>query len=311
MAGCSKCRRREAIYLRKYSGEKLCPACFIHSVEREVKETISKYKLLEPNDRIALALSGGKDSLTLLHILHKIEQKFPKAEIIAVTVDEGVGGYREQGLENSCRHCKLLGVEHVVASFKNYYGDTLEEIYRKVKEDFAELNACSYCGVLRRRLLNIKAKELKADKVATAHNLDDEAQTILMNILRGDLARLARLSPMPERLHPGFIPRIKPMRYIPEREVGLYAYLKGFDFYERMCPYIHESMRHEVREMINKIEAKHSGATHVIVRTFDKLSPTLTELIAKGITIKSCRLCDEPTTGEICRACELLEKVKG
>jgi len=302
---CVRCGSK-AVYYSPHSGHRFCAKCFIRSIERRVRSTINRYKLLEPNDRILVAISGGKDSQVLLTILSKIERRFPQVAMTALAVDEGVPGYRNFGLKRCRELCEELGVELVVTSFKELFGYTLPEIVSLAEKRGVGLKACTYCGILRRRAINIKAKELGATKVVTGHNLDDEAQTALMNLLRGDALRLLRLGPKPIEEYPGFIPRVKPLRYIPERDITFYAYLKGFPFYEVECPYVRASLRDELRFILNDIEGRHPGTKYAIVRAVDKLSALGVKVKVK---VKSCKYCGEPTTRDVCRACELLESI--
>ncbi|MEM2771314.1 MAG: TIGR00269 family protein [Candidatus Nezhaarchaeales archaeon] len=308
MRPCVKCKG-EAVYFCSHSGQAFCRKCFINSVERRVKNTITRYNLLNPDDHVVVAVSGGKDSLVLLHILSRIERRFPKVKMKAITIDEGVKGYRERGIHLARMYAAKYGVPHYIASFKEVYGYTLDELVRKSESIGSGLNACTWCGILRRRLLNLKARELGATKVAVGHHLDDEAQTILMNMLRGSFVKLANLGPKPVKDAEGFIPRIKPLRYIPESEVALYAYFKGFDFYEVECRYVRTSLRDEVRNILNMLERKHVGTKFAIVRSADAIAPLLLHEYLKRIKFNQCRKCGEPTTREICRACEILEKL--
>src|SRR4030043_157075 len=102
---CSACKRREAFYHRPYSGERLCRKCFGESIEAKVRATIAKYGMFNFNDRIAVAVSGGKDSISLFHVLTKMERFRPKASLVAVTVDEGITGYRDAALKVAAAHC--------------------------------------------------------------------------------------------------------------------------------------------------------------------------------------------------------------
>ncbi|MFQ6053782.1 MAG: ATP-binding protein, partial [Candidatus Bathyarchaeia archaeon] len=149
-----------------------------------MERAISRFNMFEFDNRIALGVSGGKDSLNLLGILAGIEERFPRAELIAVSIDEGVGGYRDEALRLAREACRGLGVEHRILSFRALFGLTMDEIVERKVEG---LSACSYCGVLRRRALNQAARDVEADRLATAHNLDDMAQTVLLNLMRGDL----------------------------------------------------------------------------------------------------------------------------
>jgi len=293
---------REAFYWRRHSGEVLCKKCFMKSVERTVLRTIKREGLFEPKDRIMVALSGGKDSLALLSILSKIERRY-ETEIFAVTIDEGVRGYREEGLNIAKRVAGELGIEHHVVSFKEAYGNSLEEIYNLASSKGIKLLGCTFCGVLRRRLINEAAIKFGATKVATGHNLDDEAQTVFINLMRGDVARMIRLGTKPLKVREGFVPRVKPLRYVPEKEIAIYVYLKGYPLYERECPYVRASLRDEVRDILNRIEQRHPGTKFSMVRSVDKLSSLLRGEVGE---IKYCKRCGSPSGREVCRMCELL-----
>jgi len=278
------------------------------SIEDKVRWTIGKYSLLERNDYTLLAVSGGKDSVVMMRILAKIERDFPEADLIAFTIDEGVPGYREIGLKIARRNAELLGLRHEVCSFKDFYGYSLPEIVKEAERRGSPHHACTYCGVLRRKILNVKGKELGVTKIATAHNLDDESQTILMNIVRGDINRLVRVVALESMRQPGFIPRIKPMRLIPEAEIALYAYLAGVELYSVDCPYARTSFRDEFRRFLNELESRHPGIKYSIVSSFEKIVEVLSKSI-EPVKLNHCKYCGEPTTKDVCRACELLEQI--
>jgi len=307
---CDVCRRREAFFFRLYSGEKLCRKCFAESIEGKVRATIAKYQMLDFDDKIAVAVSGGKDSVSLLQILAKIEQNYPKASLVAVTVDEGIKGYRDEALEIAAENCEKLGVKHHVVSFKELYGFTLDEIVKRLKQKGEdELTPCAYCGVLRRKALNMAARKIKANKLATAHTLDDETQTILLNIFHGDALRIAREKPITDDVHPKLVQRIKPFCEVPEKETALYAYIKKIKFQSMPCPYAAEALRNDIRVMLNRIEEKHAGTKFTIFKSIEKVRPAL-EAMAKKEGLRECNECGEPTTEKICKTCQMLRQIR-
>lgn len=309
MSMCTLCERREAVFMRPYSGEKLCGRCFCKSIENKVRATISRYEMLQPNDKIMVAVSGGKDSITLLHILSKIEKAFPEATLCAVTVDEGIRGYRDEALKFAVKNCRKLGVEHIVTSFKEVFGYKLDELVSMIREKGeGELTPCSYCGVLRRRALNTAAREAGADKLATAHNLDDETQTMILNILHGDALRIARVKPVLTVVHPKLIQRVKPFCEVPEREIAFYAYLKKIEFQGIPCPYARTALRNDIRTMLNRMEEKHAGTKFTIFKSMERIRPAL-EAMAEEAKLQECKRCGEPTVGELCKPCQMLEKL--
>ena len=307
---CTSCGKREAFFFRPYSGEKLCRKCFVKSVEEKVKATIAKYEMLKFDDRIAVAVSGGKDSLSLLHILAKIEASYPKSSLVAVSVDEGISGYRDEALKIVRENCEKLKIEYHVISFKELYGYTLDEIVKLLElKGKTKLTPCAYCGVLRRKALNLIARKVEADKLATAHTLDDEAQTILLNILHGDILRIIREKPKTDKKHPKLVQRIKPFCEIPEKEVALYAYVKKLKFQDKPCPYSAEALRNDIRFFLNRMEEKHSGMKFTILKTAEKVRRNLKEPFEKEV-LKECLKCGEPTTQRICKACQMLQELK-
>ncbi|MGA2769036.1 MAG: TIGR00269 family protein [Candidatus Bathyarchaeia archaeon] len=262
------------------------------------------------DDRIAVAVSGGKDSVGLLHVLARIELRHPKARLVAVTVDEGIRGYRDEALKIAAENCEKLDVEHCVVSFKQLFGLTFDRMVRRLKDkDDMKLTPCAYCGVLRRKALNTAARKIGANKLATAHTLDDETQTILLNILHGDVLRIAKEKPVTDEVHPKLVRRIKPFCEIPERETALYAYVKGIRFQSTRCPYASEALRNDARAMLNMMEEKHPGIKFTIFKSIEKIRPALEET-AKREGLNECIECGEPTTEKVCRTCQLLKYIK-
>lgn len=303
---CTSCKRREAFFFRPYSGEKLCKGCFIKSIEDKVTATIVKYNMLQYDDSVAIAVSGGKDSISLLHILTKIELDYPKASFVAVTVDEGIRRYRDEALRIATKNCRKLNIEHHVISFKELYGYTLDEIVAHLKkEEKSKLTPCAYCGVLRRKALNVAARDVKANKIATAHTLDDETQTILLNILHGDPLRLAKGKPITDQVHPMLTRRVKPFCEIPEKETALYAYIKKIKFQGMPCPYASEALRNDMRLFLNRMEEKHSGIKFTIFKSMEKIRPAIEKMFKKE-ELRECIRCGEPTVANVCRPCEML-----
>jgi uncharacterized protein (TIGR00269 family) len=287
----------------------LCRKCFVESVEDKARATVAKYGMFRFDDTIAVAVSGGKDSVSLLHVLVKMERRHPKASLSAISVDEGIKGYRGEALKIAAEHCEKLGVEHHVVSFRKLFGFTFDGMVKRFRDsDEARLTPCAYCGVLRRKALNVAAREIGADRLATAHTLDDETQTILLNILHGDVLRIAKEKPVTDEVHPKLVPRVKPFCEIPERETALYAYVKGIRFQTNPCPYASEALRNDARRTLNMMEEKHPGIKYVVYNSIERIRPAL-----KGIANKEglgeCIECGEPTTDKVCRTCQLLKRL--
>ena len=294
---CDKCYHT-AIVHQKYSGMHLCKMHFEEDVERKVKQSIRRYKMIEQEDIIAVALSGGKDSTVVLHILHSLFKDRPDIRLIAISIDEGIHDYREKTLKTAKQVCKKLSILHETTSFEDQFGLTIDQM-----ANLGERAPCTYCGVFRRVTLNRTAKALGATKLATGHCLDDEAQAVLMNLLRGDIRRLVRLV---HAKKPGLVPRIKPLRNVPEKEVALYALVKELPILFDECPYAHISLRAEIRDMLNVFEVKHPGTKYSLMKSFDILTNSLKKEMEE-VDLQRCNICGEPTMSNMCQACKLLK----
>jgi uncharacterized protein (TIGR00269 family) len=289
----------KAVYFRRYSGQTFCKNCFNEYFERKVHDTIRKYEMVKREEKIGVGVSGGKDSTVLLSILNKIAQKL-EITLHPILIDEGIENYRDSGISAAENTCRNLGLTLNSSSFKEETGSTLDEISK-----LGDQKPCAYCGVLRRKLINKKAMELKLDKLATGHNLDDEAQGIMMNYIAGDIDRLYRLKGSAEG--PDLIKRIKPLCRLPEKEIMLYALLNNLEVASDECPHARENHRTQIRDFINNLELQQPGVKHTIIRGWEKITKT-TKTEKKRI--QKCILCNQPSSRKICRACELTEEIK-
>jgi uncharacterized protein (TIGR00269 family) len=304
-SGCSKCGK-PAVYLRRYTSEYLCGTCLVQTTIDRVRKTINRHKMLADKDRIAVGISGGKDSAVLLHILHTIESSYPNSEIVPVTIDEGIQGYRNEALESARELSRSLNLTLEVLSFEELLGYSLDEIVKRRSPN--ALGACSYCGVFRRRALNTAAEKIGADVIATGHNLDDEAQTIFMNILRGDSARIARTNVPRELSVDGFVPRIKPITEISERDVVAYAHYLKLPYHDVPCPYAEEAYRNDVRSFLNEMEHKRPGTLLATLRSGESMTRAFRQNPTKW-EFTRCEKCNTPSPSKLCKVCELLESI--
>jgi len=299
---CTKCKKPAVTFIR-YNGTHLCKDHFIEYFEKRVKKDIKKQGKTYNKTKIAVAISGGKDSIVALYMAHNIFSKRKDIEIVGITVDEGIKNYRDKSIKYAQKNCKKLGIPHYIVSFQDVVGLTMDEIAKKQDE----LGECTYCGVFRRLCLNTKAKEIGVNKLITGHNLDDMAQSILMNFANGDLKKLARLGPH-MKVQPGLIPRMLPLRTIPEKENMLYAILKDIEFYDGECPYSVRALRGTFRDIIDILENKNPGTRHSILNSYDGIKDMLIEKFPpEGLA--ECRICGEPTSQDLCKTCLLKKRI--
>jgi uncharacterized protein (TIGR00269 family) len=301
MLRCDKCRG-QAIIHQKYSGLHLCQNHFEEDVHRKIRESLRKTGIFYRHAKIALALSGGKDSSTLLYVMKTLFSNRKDIEIVAVLIDEGIAGYRGQTLEHGRALAERLEVPYVEKSFRETFDATTDEVASRDQEQAP----CSFCGVMRKTLLNRTARELGADALATGHNLDDEAQTVLLNCLRGDVDRLFRLRP--RRGQPGMVPRIKPLQRVPEKETALYAITHQlYPFDSGSCPHIGEAMRLEVKSMLNDLEARHPGTKYSLLKSLERILALAPE---SSFQARPCQRCGEPSGNGTCQSCLLLDRIR-
>jgi cytoplasmic tRNA 2-thiolation protein 1 len=304
MVACSRCKGK-VFYTRRYSGESLCAACFNESFVEKTRKTISKYGMIRHGERVGVAVSGGKDSLSLLSVLHRLSDRHG-SQLVAISVDEGVAGYRDEALEHAKSAAAHLGVEHLTVSYKDLFGFSLDEALNW-KEGQRDISSCSLCGVFRRRAIDEAAEKVKVSVVATAHHLDDCIQTFVMNLLHGDVARLGWLDPA--YADDSFaIRRVKPFMEIYEEEVALFAFQSGIPFQRVSCPYMHEGLRTEVRDYLNRMEADHPGIKNVLLRSSLDVVSRYTGTDRKASV--PCSICGRPSSSGLCNVCRMKAAVK-
>lgn len=298
---CDSCGSGPVIIHRKHSGQVLCKDCFIQRMQKKVLKDIRKYKLVSKGDKILLGLSGGKDSVMTMDILSNLQER-GIVELVAVTIDEGIAGYRAEGVEIATEIAREMNIQHKVVSFNEYLGVTLDEMMKNPHS-----GACTYCGVFRRWILNRVAREVGATKIATGHNLDDEVQSILMNYLEGNLDNLTRIGVKSQSNDPRFTVKIKPLREVPEKEVALYVLARELPVHLAECPYSGDSFRAEVRHFLKEISLKHPTIMYSTLRGFDRIKPVLKKEYSRKSPHTRCEVCGEPAATPLCKACSFLK----
>ena len=260
-------------------------------MENRVKRFIDEYGLMSADDKIFVAVSGGKDSTVLLHILNK----FFKVE--AITIDAGVPKYSRINLDNIRKFCSERDVPLHVFSLKNLMGESLASICKRTGQNY-----CTACGIIKRYYLNLKAKELGATVIATGHNMDDTAQSFLMNLFRNQVELNARIGPVSgARKQKGFVRKVKPLFLVSEAEIKEYS--KGFPIHYGKCPYSRTAYRNTLRDILWDYEEKHPGTIKRIVKGYLKMLPKFQEHYKGKVGV--CEVCGEPSNSSVCARCKL------
>ncbi|MCX8189640.1 MAG: TIGR00269 family protein [Candidatus Diapherotrites archaeon] len=308
---CIKCNKPASVYL-PYGPQKFCDKHFIQLIEKRFRKTIRKYSLIRKGEHLLVAVSGGKDSLTALYLTKKYFGKQNK--ITALLIDEGISGYRDKALKIAMKNCKKWRIPYKHVSFKTEFGIGMSHISKKIsktKKNFGSM--CSFCGTMRRTLMNRYAKKLSADKLITGHNLDDELQSILMNACDNDIARFFRSGPLAGvKQIPDLVQRVKPLCEIPEAEIFLYANYVGIEHYSgSCCPFRAKAKRNIYRKILNELEEHYPGTKYSLWNFYIQLRVKFISLkILSGIELNKCKKCGEPSTKEICDTCKKLSILK-
>ncbi|MEX0567896.1 MAG: TIGR00269 family protein [Candidatus Njordarchaeota archaeon] len=286
------------VYYKRDAGKYFSYNEFLKFIEKKTLRTIQKYDMLKHDDVIAVAVSGGKDSLALLYVLDKIEKKY-NTEIVIIHVDEGIKDYSEYSEPIVREHARILGYRIFNASFRELFGYTIDNVAELFNDKKVEWEPCSFCGEWRRWALNYLATKAGATVLITAHTLDDFAQTILLNIMRNSLDRLLRLSYSRKKIIEGFVPRVYPFMELYEKETALYTHLLSLEHNDEPCPYAEMSMRWNIRMFLYSQEEKHPGILYNILRFHQNL---IQKIQYMPPVLNKCEICGFPTPQKICRA---------
>ena len=271
----------------------LCREHFIEYFEDKVKLAIKRFKLLKKTDKVAVAVSGGKDSMSVLTILTNLGY-----DVTVITIDEGIHGYREKTLDNVRQFCKTNNIKLNVYSFKEEYGKPLDTMSFKG-------SPCSICGVLRRDILNNYSKGF--DVLATGHNMDDEAQAVIMNLLKNNLDILPRLGPISGvKISKKFTKRVKPLYLCSEKEVALYSKLKKVKPYSCCCPNKQFSFRLRILRLLDNLEVTNPNIKNNIINWFLKYKKSVK---GNNNDINTCVYCGNPSSKDICKKCVIVQTI--
>jgi len=296
---CCICKNKASLK-RPKTGDALCKGCFYWAFEEEIHKTITDANLFSIGDKVAIGASGGKDSTVLAHVMKELNDRHDYGlDLILLSIDEGITGYRDDSLETVKRNQQQYGLPLKILSYEELYGWTMDAIVEKV----GLKNNCTFCGVFRRQALDRGAMLLNCNKIVTGHNADDIAETIIMNILRGDIARLRRCTAITTGLD-GALPRCKPFKYTYEKEIVMYAYFKKLDYFSTECIYSPNSYRGYARAFIKDAEAIRPSAIIDIIHSGESLSiKSDVKMPVQG----TCSRCNYISSMPICKACMMLE----
>lgn len=266
---CFNCKEARAVIIRPKNRHKLCRACFIEVFETEVHETITGTNLFFPGERIAIGASGGKDSTVLAAVLKTLNERYNYGlDLSLLSIDEGIRGYRDDSLETVKRNAKQYDMPLTIVGYGELYGWTMDQVV----EQIGKKGNCTYCGVFRRQALDRGAARLDIQHVVTGHNADDVAETVMMNLLRGDLPRLSRGTSIVTASGGSDIKRSKPLKYAYEKEIVLYAHHRQLDYFTTECIYSPEAFRGSARTLVKDLEKIRPSSILDIVKSGEDMA---------------------------------------
>jgi len=299
MVICAACRKAEAEIRLDYAKRSLCRDCFRLFFERKVRNAVLKYHMFSVKDKVAVAVSGGKDSGALLAVLKRL---FPRVEMVAVHLNLGIEGYSDGCEEIAKEIAKAYDIELIVCNLRKAYGFSISD-FRKTR--FSR-KICASCGVVKRYLLNKTALEVDATKLATGHNLDDFVGVLFNHYVHGDVEQLKRLLPVNVSHNPKMVTRIKPLCEMTEKETRYYADCIGLPYKSHACPFVHQRRLEKRRRLLDKLSEVMPNFRHVFFKSHVKrLQPAL-QVEEEAVSVRECTRCGMPTSGEVCSFCKIV-----
>lgn len=297
---CKKCGTTAVINMRQHRLA-LCQHCFLEWVPQQVQRAVEKFEMFVPGERVLVAVSGGKDSLSLWDILLRLG--YP-ADGLYINLGIADGNYSDVSQQKVERFAAKQGAQFRVVNVATEYGLSVPEVARRKRGR----STCGTCGLVKRHIMNQVACEGGYGVLATGHNLDDEAATLFQNTLHWATGYLWRQAPVLPASHPRLARKVKPLIRLYEREMAAYALLRGIDYIYEECPYSRRATTLFYKELLNQLEETSPGVKQVFYLSFlqareeGRLLPPETSQVKMG----ECQRCGQPTTvPDLCAFCRL------
>ncbi len=305
---CKKCKTKAVIGLPRHNAA-FCKPCFTGFVRDQVARAIKTERMFARNDRVLVAVSGGKDSLALWEILLNLGYRAD-----ALYVNLGIGAYSERSYEKVQKFAENRAAAY---DAKLLVHTVVEEEGAGIRElaDLVRRPTCSACGTIKRYQFNRAAVQHDYDVMATGHNLDDEAARLLGNVLHWQDAYLDKQGPNLPASVEGFAKKVKPLYRLTEREIAAYAVLNGIEYLVEECPMAKGSKMLLYKDVLNRLETESPGTKQTfywgfLERQAATQSPTTTMAEKDQASLHPCTSCGQPTTAEVCTYCKLMARAK-
>jgi uncharacterized protein (TIGR00269 family) len=295
---CRKCGGAAALELRRHNAA-FCSPHFLEFFRKQVAEAIHRYRMFTREERILVAVSGGKDSLALWDVL--IEDGYQTAGLY---LDLGIFDYSKESRAKCEAFAAARGLTLHVERVADAVGAPIPLLQQVTRRP-----ACSGCGLSKRYLMNRAALEHGYAVVATGHNLDDEAATLFGSVMHWQTDALPRQSPALASTHPKLVRRVKPLYRLSELETAAFAFLRGIDYIVEECPFAKGATSIAHKEVLNRLEETSPGSKHNFLFGFlEKARPAFERV--ENVTLLECTSCGQVTTGAVCAFCKLADQVK-
>ncbi|MBI2090538.1 MAG: adenine nucleotide alpha hydrolase family protein [Deltaproteobacteria bacterium] len=294
---CIKCGEKAIMELPRHNSA-FCKPDYLEYFETQVERVIRRRRTFNRDDRILIGVSGGKDSLSLWHVLARMGYK-----TAGLHIHLGIGEYSSLSYEKTLRFSEQHGLTLFTVDLAGKYGMNVTELSRTLRRA-----PCSGCGLSKRYILNREAYERGFDALATGHNLDDETATLLGNILHWQIGHLARQSPVLPSTGEKLIKRVKPLYTLTERETAAYALLHGIDYILEECPNAWKAKSLLYKDALARIEAESPGAKQRFLTQFLEAAQARLQVGADDYVLRDCVRCGQPTTAELCAFCRMWQQ---
>lgn len=295
---CRKCSAKAIIRLPRHNAA-FCPGCFDEYVVEQVARAIKGDRMFGHSEAVAVAVSGGKDSLALWEILSRLGYR-----TMGLHIDLGIGDYSVASRRKVEAFAQPRNLPFVVHSLKEEHGKGVTEISADIRRP-----PCSACGVVKRYSMNAIAFEHGMAVLATGHNLDDEASRLLGNVLHWQDDYLAKQLPVLPNDHPKHVRKVKPLYRLAEREVAAWAVIKKIDYIVDECPNSQGSKMLLYKEALNLLEQAAPGTKHQFYLQFLDRQKARLQAAPAPADLRECVSCGQPSTAEVCSYCKLMGRV--
>jgi len=295
---CLKCQEQAQVELRQHHAA-YCRDHFLDFVGKQVQRSLEHYRMLSPGDSVTVAVSGGKDSLSLWDILNSLGYR-----TVGLHIQLGIGDYSKQSLDKTLAFAQERGLPLTVVSVEEEYGASIPVLARANRRE-----ACAVCGLSKRYIMNRAALEAGTTVLATGHNLDDEVATLYGNVMHWQTGYLARQAPVLPATHPKLVKKVKPLHLLTEREMASYAILRGIDYIVEECPNAKGAKSLLYKDAINLVEVESPGTKQQFYQGFlERLRPLLKD--GDEVQLRECERCGQVTTAEECSFCRIWDRAR-